>query len=218
MKSPPLGSIVVRECAVFYPQVIVSKNKQVLEVRLKRLLQHLIYLKRLPSHKFGDIVVTEYIKLKDELETSSVDLDSIDRLDVFYFHAMKVRSKYPSLAKLLELMLTLSHGQADVERGFSTNKSVIEDNISELSVVSKRLVRDHYNANKSFEVNQKVIISCRHARSRYTEYLKEKRDLANETLNEAAREILNSERLLISLIKLTHSLKHVISYLKSLKK
>ena len=127
------------------------------------------------------------------METSSVDLDSIDRLDVFYFHAMKVRSKYPSLAKLLELMLTLSHGQADVERGFSTNKSVIEDNISELSVVSKRLVRDHYNANKSFEVNQKVIISCRHARFRYTEYLKEKRDLANETSNEAAREILNSE-------------------------
>ena len=80
-----------------------------------------------------------------------------------------------------------------VERGFSTNKSVIEDNISELSVVSKRLVRDHYKANKSFEVNQKVIISCRHARSRYTEYLKEKRDLANETSNEAAREILNSE-------------------------
>ena len=218
-EKSPLGSIVVRECAVFDPQVIVSKNKQVLEVRLKRLLQHLIYLKRLPSHKFGDIVVTEYIKLKDELETSSADLDSIDRLDVFYFHAMNVRSKYPSLAKLLELMLTLSsHGQADVERGFSSNKSVIEDNISELSVVSKRLVKDHYNANKSFEVNQKVIISCRHARSRYTEYLKEKRDLANETSNEAAREILNSERLLISVIKLTHSLKHVISYLKSLKK
>ena len=38
-----------------------------------------------------------------------------------------------------------------------------------------------------------MIISCRHARSRYTEYLKEKRDLANETSDEAAREILNSE-------------------------
>ena len=148
----PLGSIVVRESAVFDPQLIVSMKKQPLEIRLKRLLQHLVYLKTLPSHKFGEDVVVQYFKFKDNLENSTINLDDIDRLDTFYFHTMKVRSKYPSLAKVLELVLTLSHGQADVERGFSINNSVIEDNITEMSIVSKRLVRDHYNSNKSFDV------------------------------------------------------------------
>ena len=46
------------------------------------------------------------------------------RLDEFYFHLVQIQ-KFESLAFVLKLILTLSHGQAAVERLFSINKNVI---------------------------------------------------------------------------------------------
>ena len=68
--------------------------------------------------------------------------EDIDRLDDFYFKEAKI-GVYPGLASVLKIILTLSHGQADVERGFSLNKSSLQTNINENSVVGKRLVKDH---------------------------------------------------------------------------
>ena len=48
----------------------------------------------------------------------------------------------------MKVILNPSHGQASVERGFSINKSVLNVNITEESIVSKKLVRDHMIANK----------------------------------------------------------------------
>ena len=43
--------------------------------------------------------------------------------------------------------MTLSHGQASVERGFSVNKAIITENISTDSIVGKHLVRDYLLTN-----------------------------------------------------------------------
>ena len=40
----------------------------------------------------------------------------------------------------MQLILTLSHGQATVERGFSMNKKVLAPNLQETSLVAMRLV------------------------------------------------------------------------------
>ena len=39
--------------------------------------------------------------------------------------------------------MVFSHGQSDVERGFSINTNIIDVNIKEQSFRSKRLLRDH---------------------------------------------------------------------------
>ena len=40
----------------------------------------------------------------------------------------------------VKLVLTLSHGQAGVERGFSVNKDILVENMQELSLFSQRQV------------------------------------------------------------------------------
>ena len=48
---------------------------------------------------------------------------------------------------LVKIVLTLSHGQASVERSFTFNKSVLNYNITEDSIVAKKAIRDHMLSN-----------------------------------------------------------------------
>ena len=43
----------------------------------------------------------------------------------------------------MKIVLTLSHGQASVEHGFSHNNTVVQTNMSAESAISKRLIKDH---------------------------------------------------------------------------
>ena len=60
---------------------------------------------------------------------------------------MDVGKKYPELSKVI-IILTLSHGQADVERGFSQNKTLLQQNTKEDSISSETVIKDHMLANK----------------------------------------------------------------------
>ena len=51
--------------------------------------------------------------------------------------------KYKELSFLVKIVLTLSHLQASVEPSFSLNKSVLNHNISEESILAKNAIRDH---------------------------------------------------------------------------
>ena len=48
--------------------------------------------------------------------------DDIDRLDDFT--KLYVGKKYPELSKVI-IILTLSHEQVDIKRGFSQNKTIL---------------------------------------------------------------------------------------------
>ena len=48
-----------------------------------------------------------------------------------------------AVATNCHFLLTLSHGHASVERGFSNNKSILKTNMSAKTVISKRLIKDH---------------------------------------------------------------------------
>ena len=69
----------------------------------------------------------------------------------------------------------LSHGKADFERGFNTNSELLVENLKELSLISQRIVVDHFSANKSdlhsYQVDKKVLLSCKGARMKYGSYL-----------------------------------------------
>ena len=52
--------------------------------------------------------------------------DDIDRLDYFFFTKLDVEKKYPEQSKVIIIILILSHVQIDNERGFSQNKTVLQ--------------------------------------------------------------------------------------------
>ena len=49
-----------------------------------------------------------------------------DRLDHFLYEELIEKREFEDLWTLFKQLLTLSHGQASVERGFSVNKEVVD--------------------------------------------------------------------------------------------
>ena len=64
----------------------------------------------------------------------------------FFFVTLDI-GKYKALSLIVQTVLVLHNEQAEVERGFSINKYIMEDNMSELSLVSRRLVKDYLRSN-----------------------------------------------------------------------
>ena len=82
------------------------------------------------------------------------------------------------------MILTLSHGQAAVERGFSLSNSLSIVNISEKSLVYKKLVKDYLLSNQqeahSGPITNQLICSVAAAHQKYKESSKEKRKRKKE--------------------------------------
>ena len=110
----PLDSTVVRNAVVFNPTTVVNCRESSLVKKLKSLLQHLVLLKLIPA-RIADTIITQYSSMRDVIGT--LDVTTLPALDEFYFDIMKV-PKFKELSSLLKIILSLSHGQADVERRF----------------------------------------------------------------------------------------------------
>ena len=94
---------------------------------------------------------------------------------------MNVGKKSAHLWTLVKCLLTLSHGNADPERGFSLNKFLLDihgSSIHNSTIESNRLVKDflhHSGGTNNVEITKEMIISSRGARFRYEAYLQEKK-------------------------------------------
>ena len=92
--------------------------------------------------------------------------DDINCLNDFFFTKLDIGKKSPELPKvIIIIILTFSHGQADIERGFSQNKTVLQQNIKEDSISSKRIIKDHMLTNSTpfywdYKWNEKIGQSC----------------------------------------------------------
>ena len=71
---------------------------------------------------------------------------SEDRLDQFYFETLEVPAK-SSLGKLLQALFVWHNGKAEVERGFSINKDLLENNMKEETIISRK-IKDYMYAYK----------------------------------------------------------------------
>ena len=69
------------------------------------------------------------------------------------------------------MILTLSHGQAALERSVSINKSIVEVNMTEESIVARKTIKDHMLSNDiqpdMIEISNKMINFYRSARQKY---------------------------------------------------
>jgi hypothetical protein len=80
-------------------------------------------------------------------------------------------------------VLVLSHGNANVESGFSVNKNILVENLHEESLIAQRVVYDAINAAGGvLEVNvtKGMMHSVRAARSRYDDALRRNREAISE--------------------------------------
>ena len=69
----------------------------------------------------------------------------------------------PFKKKILKIVLTLSHGQVEVECGFSLNKEVTVENLLEWNLVARRLLCQFVNRKKvsGIVVSKKMLMSCK---------------------------------------------------------
>ena len=119
------------------------------------------------------------------------------RLDYFFFKELTGVSIQKELCMFLQVLLVISHRQASVERGFSLNKSLLVDNMEEMSIQCCRLIKDHLLLNKLsphfLDIIKKILQHARTARQRYEYYLQEKRNKKEQLDKDQQKQILDSE-------------------------
>jgi hypothetical protein len=114
------------------------------------------------------------------------------------------RPKYLKLVTFVNLILTLSHGNADPERGFSITKQHLqlhgnktdENTLNALRNVKDYLVRN--GGSENFEVTIDLISKCKDSHSQYEIYKAEKEEIERRLLEDVTtkkKETENQDRL-----------------------
>lgn len=94
-------------------------------------------------------------------------------LDELYFSEMNNCIEVSNLLPVMKILLLLSHGQASVERSFSVNKEVSEQNMSEQTLVAHRMIKDHIcsvGGLKNVIVTQDLLNSAQGSRQKYVTF------------------------------------------------
>ena len=169
----PLKYNFARKLASLDPRVMVSNPDQAVKM-FQEVLQRLIETRWKTSEE-ADTVLAEYRKPVSDAKRYHLDKFSsfkitTDRLDSFLFEVLQNQNESQQLWITMQLILTLSHGQATVERGFSVNKEVLAPNLHKTSLVAMKLVHSSMQVSKckvgDFVVNGALLSSCAHARNR----------------------------------------------------
>ena len=105
----------------------------------------------------------------------------VDQLDTFFFEE-----------------LTMSHGQAAVERGFSVNKDVLAPNLKAVSLTALCLIHDTISEGQieigDYIITDELLTSCSHAsNNRYRMYLMERQKEDQESEKIRKRKALQEE-------------------------
>ena len=61
----------------------------------------------------------------------------LKRLDVFYRTFRNNEKKFDVLWSVCKMIMIFSHGQISIERGFSVNKEILQENLKEKTLVSE---------------------------------------------------------------------------------
>ena len=145
-----LGSSIIRCSSIFHPSHLSSVLREMMQEQWKLLLSRLMELNIMNSQKYDRATSEFKAFLADELPLHEVELQQFspkkDWLDEFFFKKLNF-SKHTNLPFVVKILLTLSHGQAAAERGFSVNNNIIQTNMYAKAIISKRFIKDHMLAN-----------------------------------------------------------------------
>lgn len=118
-----------------------------------------------------------------------------ERLDHFWMKVMeRLGNEYKETLSLLKMILIISHGNAEVERGFSINKEVLIENMREESLIGYRIVYDAINAYGGIEkvpLTKSLLFDVKKAYNRYSVELKARKEVQNKAGEEREKRKLN---------------------------
>ena len=119
------------------------------------------------------------------------------RLDTFFFKFIEGRASFSNFANVLKIILTMSHGQASVERGFSINKSLLVENLSKERLISQRIIYDHMKVNDlqshELEITPALRKSVKSSRQQYDTYLEEQKRKGVQSEKSRKRKVIEEE-------------------------
>ena len=119
---------------------------------------------------------------KNDVNDNPNDVMDVDK---YWMKVMKIEDedrklKYKNLGKLALIVLLLSHGNADPERGSSINKRLLEkhgSSIDEDTLDSIWIVKDfliHSGGQNNVEITPEMMKECKSSNEKYKIYLAEK--------------------------------------------
>ena len=98
-------------------------------------------------------------------EHSTEFLECQERIDSFLYGYLNDKKEFQLLWKVFKLLLTISHGQSTVERGFCINSDAVTTNLLEETLVSLRTVYDSVKSMgqdlSDFAVTKELLMHCR---------------------------------------------------------
>jgi hypothetical protein len=136
--NSPVTYSLVRNLRCLDPRKLVDCECSSL---FRGVLTHLVDSTRL-NREDCDELLTQFkmFNLDEGFVQQLTDFSKKDsRLDTLFCETMGSEPKYAKLWAMVRKLLLLSHGQSYVERGFSVNKDVSTDNLSEPNLVAKRI-------------------------------------------------------------------------------
>lgn len=181
-KKCPIAYALCRDLKCLDPQVILFEKETELVKCFTNVLKFvyeadLIDFQKCDDaiHEYGEFLV--YAKTEADF-LKFMKYDSNSRLDVLFKKHMGDNMQFTHCWIIVNKVLLLSHVQASVERGFSTNKEMLRDNMQDDTVVALRLVKDYLDRHglQKIVINKEMITSVARARSRYLADLELKKE------------------------------------------
>ena len=104
----------------------------------RKTVSHLVSCNRIDADIVDDVLY-QYDQLKEIIRPIPYTNERLDGYNEDYIDNGRLR-QFPDLKKKnLNIILVLSHGNADMERGFSVNREVTVENLEEESLVASLL-------------------------------------------------------------------------------
>lgn len=194
-RSPLGSSFILKAASIFDPSILIQLPKEKSQSRWKDLMKCLLSLDILAPQQCDRATAQFKSFLGAELRKFHVEFEELskeDRLDEFYFDTVGIQ-KYQDVAYVLKLILTLSHGQASVEQGFSHNNALLKTNMTPETIIAKRIIKDHMLFHKlkphTVEISDALVKSFKGAHMKYKLHLAEKKE--KQVLSEAENKALH---------------------------
>jgi len=154
--------------------------------KLKKLGEHFYGCKLINSEEC-DKAYFEYVEILSDQATKELANNFDGSFDNFYFYKLGIGSRCPAFSKIVKLVCVLFHGQAEVEQGFSQNKSTMRTNTLENTIIAKRQIRSHLKCNdltaSNIVISKDMLQSVRMSSSKYRLYLESKKNESKKKIS-----------------------------------
>ena len=173
----PITYSIVRNLSCLAPNHIIHFE---CSSQFKTILHHLVEAGRVNSKECDELFdqYCEFTREAEHLAEFKNFKKNNDRLDSLYYSTLGQDSRYSKLWDIIKKLLMLSHGQAPVERGFSINKDVSVENLSEHNLIARRIIKDHIQHVGGMDkvlLTKEMLDFVAGARRRYQSHLEEQR-------------------------------------------